>query len=550
MAKQLEEIKAIDENPEAATFENTIVAMEKSGQDLMRARKIFDNLTASATNDSLQAIKADLAPKLAAHSDAITLDAKLFSRVKAVYDQRETMEPTDKRLVERYYARFVRAGALLDDAGKEELKKLNEEASKLGTQFTDNILKGRAASDIVVDSREQLDGLSEEEVTAAAEAAKAKGMEGKWLIALPQHDHPACSRIAEGSCAARAHLQSFHFTQCARRCLRQQGHHRPLAQLRAQKAKLLGFPNWAAYVMDDQMAKTPNNATKLLGGMAPAAARNAKAEAARLQALIDKQKGGFTLEPWDWDFYSEQVRKADYDLDEAEIKPYFELENVLQNGVFFAAHELYGLSFKERKDLPVYHPDVRVFDIVDGDGTAIGLFYGDYYARDNKNGGAWMDSYLDPCTLLDQPALITQNCNFVKPAPGQPCLLSYEDVTTLFHEFGHALHGMLSRQKYPYFAGTATTTRLRGVPLAVQRELGAGSAGVRALCEALQDRRAHAGGARGEDQELPEVQPGLRDHGVPGRRVARHRMAYAGCRCTARRRRGGLRAGRVEEVRP
>ncbi|MCB9171099.1 MAG: M3 family metallopeptidase, partial [Flavobacteriales bacterium] len=231
-----------------------------------------------------------------------------------------------------------------------------------------------------------------------------------------------------------------------------------LAQLRAEKAGLLGFPNWASYVMDDQMAHDPASATKLLAGMAPAAAKNARAEAAKLQALIDKQEGGFNLQPWDWDFYAEQVRKAEYDLDEAAIKPYFELESVLQNGIFFAAHELYGLTFKERHDLPVYHPDVRVFDILDTNRTAIGLFYGDYYARDNKNGGAWMDSYVDQSRLLDQHPVITQNCNFVKPAQGQPCLLSWDDVTTVFHEFGHALHGMLSDRKYPKFSGTATST--------------------------------------------------------------------------------------------
>ncbi len=460
MKKQLEEVDAIVTNKEPATFENTIVAMEMSGLDLARASKIFFNLTSSATNDSLQAVKADLAPKLSAHGDAITLNEGLFARVKAVYDARLSagLDPVQVRLAERYYARFLRAGALLSGAAKEEWKKLNEEEANLSTKFQDNILKDRSAAAIIVDKKEELEGMSEEGMAAAAEAAKAKGQEGKWLIdILNTTTQPVLSslknrelrkRIYQASVSRNGHGGDFDNKSIVAR----------LAQLRAQKAKLLGFPNWATYVMDDQMAKTSEAALKLLGGLAPAAAKNAKAEAAKLQAVIDKQAGGFTLEPWDWEFYSEQVRKAEFDLDEAALKPYLNFETVLQNGVFFAAQELYGVSFKERNDLPVYHPDVRVFDIIDTGGTVIGLFYGDYYARDNKNGGAWMDSYVDQCELLGQQPVITQNCNYVKPAAGQPCLLSFDDVTTLFHEFGHALHGMLSRQKYPLFCGTATTT--------------------------------------------------------------------------------------------
>ena len=380
--------------------------------------------------------------------------------MKAVYDARMNagLDAVQVRLIERYYARFLRAGALLNGAAKEEWKKLNEEEANLSTKFQDNILKDRSAAAIIVDKQEELDGMSEDGLAAAAEAAKAKGHEDKWLIdILNTTTQPVLSslknrevrkRIYQASVSRNAHGGDFDNKKIVAR----------LAQLRAQKAKLLGFPNWATYVMDDQMAKTSEAALKLLGGLAPAAARNAKAEAAKLQALIDKQGGGFTLEPWDWDFYSEQVRKAEFDLDEAALKPYLNFETVLQNGVFFAAKELYGVSFKERNDLPVYHPDVRVFDIIDTGGTVIGLFYGDYYARDNKNGGAWMDSYVDQCELLGQQPVITQNCNYVKPAAGQPCLLSFDDVTTLFHEFGHALHGMLSRQKYPLFCGTATTT--------------------------------------------------------------------------------------------
>lgn len=460
MKRHLAEIDAIANSTDTPTFENTIVALEKSGQELNRASAIFYNLTGSATNDSLQAVKAELAPKLAAHADAITLNGRLFARIKAVHDQGAgaSMDPVDARLLERYYTRFVRAGALLDEAGKEQMKKLNEEEADLTTKFEDNILKERSASAILVDDVKQLDGMSPEGIEAAAAAAKAKGQEGKWLIDLRNtttqpalaelKDRALRERIMQASLARNSRGNEFDNRKIIAR----------LAQLRAQKAKLLGFPSWAHYVMDDQMAKSPDRALKLMADMAPAAAANAGKEAAKLQAIVDKQGGGFKVAAWDWDLYAEQVRKAEYDLDEAALKPYLEFETVLQNGVFFAANKLFGLSFKERRDLPVYHPDVRVFDIIDTNGTVIGLFYGDYYARDNKNGGAWMSSFIDQSTLLGQQPVITQNCNYVKPAAGQPCLLSWDDVTTLFHEFGHALHGMLSAQKYPKFAGTATAT--------------------------------------------------------------------------------------------
>lgn len=460
MRRHLEEVKAIATNTEAPTFANTIEALEKSGQDLGRASAVFYNLTSSHTNDSLQAIKSDLAPKLAAHSDAIALDPALFVRIKALYEQRASLglDAVQERLLDRYYTRFVRAGALLDEAGKERMKQLNEEEADLITRFEDNILKERAASAIVVDDVKQLEGMSPEAIDAAAANAKAKGHEGKWLIDLRNtttqpalaelKDRGLRERIMTASLARNGRGNEFDNKAIIAR----------LAQLRAEKAKLLGFPTWAHYVMDDQMAKSPDRALKLMADMAPAAAANARKEAAKLQAIVDQQGGGFQVASWDWDLYAEQVRKAEYDLDEAAVKPYLEFETVLQNGVFFAANQLFGLSFKERNDLPVYHPDVRVFDIIDTTGEVIGLFYGDYYARDTKSGGAWMSSFLDQTTLLGQQPVITQNCNYVKPAEGQPCLLSWDDVTTLFHEFGHALHGMLSAQKYPKFSGTATST--------------------------------------------------------------------------------------------
>jgi peptidyl-dipeptidase Dcp len=460
MRRHLEEVKAIASNTEAPTFANTIEAMELSGRDLNRASAVFYNLTSSHTNDSLQAIKSDLAPKLAAHGDAIALDPALFVRIKALHEQRSSLglDAVQERLLDRYYTRFVRAGALLDEAGKERMKKLNEEEADLITRFEDNILKERAASAIVVEDVKQLEGMSPEAIDAAASNAKAKGNEGKWLIDLRNTTtQPALSELKDRS--LRERIMKASLVRNARgNEFDNKGVIARLAQLRAEKAKLLGFPTWGHYVMDDQMAKSPDRALKLMADMAPAAAANARKEAAKLQAIVDKQNGGSTVASWDWDLYAEQVRKADYDLDEAALKPYLEFETVLQNGVFFAANQLFGLSFKERKDLPVYHPDVRVFDIIDTTGEVIGLFYGDYYARDNKSGGAWMSSFLDQSTLLEQQPVITQNCNYVKPAEGQPCLLSWDDVTTLFHEFGHALHGMLSAQKYPRFSGTATST--------------------------------------------------------------------------------------------
>lgn len=485
MAAQLAEVQTIAANTEAPTFDNTIVAMEKTGRDLTRATSIFFNLTGSATNDTLQAVKAKLMPKLSAHNDAITLNDALFLRVKAVYEGRANagLDPIQLRLVERYYTRFVRAGALLDAAGKEQLKKLNEEEANLNTSFQDNILKARTASAIVVEKKAELDGLTEEALAAAAAAAKAKGHEGKWLIELINTTgQPVLASLKDRGLRERIYKASISRNTSG------EMDNRPvvarLAQLRAQKARLLGFPNWASYVMDDQMAKTPEAALKLLAGLAPNAARNAKAEAVKLQNMMAKEQADqahvpgkvtmvqpLMLQPWDWDFYSEQVRKAEYDLDEAALKPYLEFDSVLVNGVLFAAEKLYGLTFKERNDLPVYHPDVRVFDIIDTGGTVIGLFYGDYFARDNKNGGAWMSSFVDQSILLGQQPVITQNCNYVKPAAGQPCLLTFDDATTLFHEFGHALHGMLSHQTYPLFSGTNTSTDFVEFPSQINEAL-------------------------------------------------------------------------------
>lgn len=477
MELQLTEIDHIVANEAAPTFENTIVAMEKSGRDLARATKIFFALTSSATDDDLQATKAELVPLLTAHNDAISLNDALFQRVKSVYNglPNAGITPPRQRLVERYHARFVRAGALLNASEKDVLKKLNEEVARLCTRFSDNILKARSNAAVLVEQHPQLDGLDKEAMETAAALARSKGHTTGWLIELINTTtQPVLASLKDRGLRERIHKASL-----ARNTSGETDNSAVvgrLAQLRAQKAKLLGFPNWAAYVMDDQMAKTPKAALELLAGLVPAAVRNARQEAAKLQLMLEKdmdathqpstdrttgnEKPGSRSElmAWDWDYYSERMRKDEYDLEENAIKPYLNLESVLVNGVFFAAEKLYGLTFNERHDLPVYHPDVRVFDIIDTGGVVLGLFYGDYYARDNKQGGAWMDSFVDQSTLLGQQPVITQNCNYVKPAPGQPCLLSFDDVITLFHEFGHALHGLLSRQEYPFFSGTATST--------------------------------------------------------------------------------------------
>jgi peptidyl-dipeptidase Dcp len=451
MKRQLAEIETIANNPAAPTFANTVEAMERSGDLLTRVAKVFFNLTQSNTSDTMQKIKAEESPKLAAHQDTIYLNAKLFAQVKKLYDQRAALklDPESKFLVERYYLNFVRAGALLSEADKTTLRALNQEESKLTTQFTDKVLAEVNASAVIVSDKTELAGLSEGDVAAAAEAAKEQKLDGKWVLTLQNTtQQPAISSLENRSLRERLYQASI-----------ERGSHggpndtkeivARLAQLRAQHAKLLGYPNYATYILDDQMAKTPQNAEKLMTGLVPAATAKARGEAAKMQKLIDAQNGGFQLSGADWEFYAEKVRKAEYDLDESQVKPYFELEHVLHDGVFFAANKLYGLTFKERKDLPVYQPDVRVFEVFDANGKSLALFYGDYFSRSNKSGGAWDDSFVDQSRLLGTKPVIVNVTNFTKPAPGQPALLSFDDVTTIFHEFGHALHGMFSTVRYP-----------------------------------------------------------------------------------------------------
>lgn len=418
MKQQQIEIAKIADQTEPATFDNTILAIEKSGQLLGRVNRVFGLLTGANTNPDLQKVQEEEAPKLTANNDAIYLNTKLFKRVESVYQERAKLklDPEALRLVEYYYQKFELAGAKLSEADKEKLKELNKEESSLATKFSTQLL---AAGKDLANTTQQppLQGMADR-------VARQKLFEASW------------NRAEKGDANDTRKLISR------------------IAQIRAQQAQLLGFKNYATWKLQDQMAKTPEAVEAFFQRLVPAATAKARTEAKDIQAVIDQQKGGFKLEPWDWTFYAEQVRKAKYDLDENQVKPYFELNKVLESGVFYAATQLYGITFKERKDLPVYQKDVRVFDVMDKDGSQIGLFYGDYFKRDNKNGGAWMDNMVPQSKLMDTKPVIYNVCNFTKPAAGQPALISFDDVITMFHEFGHGLHGLFANQQYVSLSGT------------------------------------------------------------------------------------------------
>jgi peptidyl-dipeptidase Dcp len=451
MRRELAEVESIANDSHAPTFDNTIEAMERRGELLRRVQSVFSSIASSNTNPTIQKVQSEEAPKLAAHRDAIYLNPKLFDRVKAVYDQRATLKlaPDADYLVERYYRDFVRAGALLSDADKTTMRGLNKEQSQLFDQFRNKVLADTNASALVITDQAQLAGLPEADIAAAAAAASRLGHAGNWVITLQNTtQQPAQTYLKNRGVRERLFEASSkrgdHGGENDTKTIIER-----LAQLRAQRAKLLGYANFAAYVLDDQMAKTPENALKLMTDLAPAATNKARGEADLMQAVIDKKKGAFKLEPWDWQYYAEQVRKSAYDLDESLIRPYFELDRVLHDGVFYAANQLYGLTFKERKDIPVYQPDVRVFEVFDADGSSLALFYIDFFARPNKEGGAWTVAFVRQSRLRGTKPVVTNTENFAKPAPGQPMLLSFTEVTTMFHEFGHALQGMMSDVRYP-----------------------------------------------------------------------------------------------------
>lgn len=456
MAEQLKQMRAIADDPAAPTFENTVVGMEKTGNLFDRAMSAFSGVAGANTNPELERIQQELAPKLAAHRDAIYLDSKLFHRVAAVYEQRESLKLSGERLrlVEFYYLQFVHAGANLSDADKERLKKLNEEESTLSNAFRTKVLAGTKDGAYFTADKSALAGLTDAQVSAAAAAAKERKKDG-WLLPLQNTtQQPYLSSLSVR--ATRQALFEDSWTRTERGDANDtRATIARLAQLRAEKGKLLGHESYAGWKLEDQMAKTPENALKFMDALVAPSTANAADEAKEIQAVIDAQKGGFSVEPWDWEFYSEQVRKAKYDIDEAEVRPYFELNNVLQNGVFYAANQLYGISFKERKDIPVWNPDVRVFEVSDADGKPLALFYCDYYKRDNKNGGAWMSNFVDQSRLTGALPVVYNVANLPKPAEGEPALISFSDVVTMFHEFGHALHGMFAASEYPSLSGTS-----------------------------------------------------------------------------------------------
>ena len=457
MADQLVEIEAIANTADTPTFENTVVQMERSGRLLTRVANVFFGLTSADTNDVLDAIEAEIAPTLSAHNDQILLNDTLFARVKTLYDERDglDLDAEARRLVEEYYTDFVRAGAQVSAAEKERLKAMNAELATLGTAFSQNVLGEVNAAAVSVDTQEELAGLSKNEIAAAAEAAVARDLEGKYVIALLNTSgQPALSslenralreRIMAASQARGRQGGEFDNRDIVTR----------MARLRAERAQMLGYPNHAAYILEQQTAQTVDAVNERLASLTPPAVANAQAEAVDLQEMIGTEDGDFALAGWDWAYYTEKVRAARYAFDASQLRPYFEMNTVLTNGVFYAATQLYGLTFKERSELPVYHPDVRVFEVFDAGGAPLGLFLGDFYARPSKRGGAWMNAYVSQSHLLGTQAVVANHLNIPKPPAGAPTLLTFDEVTTMFHEFGHALHGLFSDVRYPYFAGTS-----------------------------------------------------------------------------------------------
>ena len=448
-----EEIEKITNNTAKPTFENTVLALETCGVDLGRATGVFYNLSGSNTNPTLQAIEAEYAPIFSAHNDKIYLNSKLYNRIKSI--PLSGLKGEDKKLTEYYLQQFELAGANLSEADKEKMKKINEELATLSTLYSNKLLTARKNAAVFFDSASDLAGLTPDEIAAAKANATAAGQDGKYMIAIINTtQQPVLMSLTNRASREKVFKASWYRAEKG-----DEGDTREtlekMAKLRLQKAKLMGKKSFAEWKLQDQMAQTPAPAMDLLAKIAKPAVAKANEEAKDIQALIDAQNGGFKLEPWDWDFYSEQVRKAKYDLDESQIKPYFEIGSVLEKGVFFAAKQMYGLTFKERNDLPVYNPDVKVYEVFNDKGTSIAIYYLDFYARDNKNGGAWMSNLVNQSHYLNQKPVIVNVYNFAKPVNGNPSLISFDDVTTLFHEFGHTLHGLFANQKYVTLSGTA-----------------------------------------------------------------------------------------------
>jgi peptidyl-dipeptidase Dcp len=446
------EILQIANNSQAPTFENTIVALEKSGEVLKRAMTIFSNLTSANTNPTLQALDEEYAPVFAAHSDKMYLNENLYKRIKAISEN--GLDAEGKKLVQYYKQNFEIAGANLSTADKEKLKQINQELASLSTQYSNKLLEARKQGGVFFNDAKELDGLSADEIAAAASDAKNAGKPGQYLLALQNTtQQPLLQNLKNRNTREKMFKASWMRAEKGdandtRETIEK------LAKLRLKKAQVLGKRSFAEWKLQDQMAKNPEAATQLMNQIAIPAVETARREAKDIQDLIDQQKGGFQVEPWDWNFYAEQVRKAKFDLDENQIKPYFEITTVLEKGVFFAAEKFYGLTFKKRTDLPVYHPDVVTYEVFDHDGKSLAIYYLDFYTRDSKNGGAWMSNFVEQSYLLGTKPVIVNCYNYQKPAPGKPSLISYDDVSTIFHEFGHSIHGMFASQKYPSLSGT------------------------------------------------------------------------------------------------
>jgi peptidyl-dipeptidase Dcp len=452
-AEQRAEVRAITSTLDAPTFENTLIPLEKSGQILQRVSEVFFNKSSSDSTEFTNELEEELAPLLAAHEDAIKLDSDLYNRIRTIHEQRESLglDAESHYLVERYFTEFTLAGAGLDESRKKSLTDFNMRLSVLTTRFEKNLLADTNELAVIVDDVNELDGLESGEISAAAEAAKAAGHEGKYLVSLVlPTGHPYLASLTD-----RATRERIMTASRARGTRGGDNDNRDLVleitRLRAERARLLGFENHAAYVTADETAHTPEAVAAMLSTLAPAAARNAHSEQGDLQSAIGNE---FELASWDWAFYTDKVRKSRFDVDTAAMRPYFEVERVLRDGVFFAANRLYGVTFTERADLVAYHPEARVFEVRNEDSTPLGLYILDLYTRDSKRGGAWMNPLISQSRLLGTPTVVVNNLNVARPAAGEPTLLSFDETNTLFHEFGHALHGLFAQVTYPKFAGT------------------------------------------------------------------------------------------------
>jgi len=452
MQLQKERVTKIIENKEVPTFENTIIALEKSGKELRSVTNVFFAITSANTNETLEEVQKEVSPKLSSHRDSIFLNNELFLKIKKIYEEREALKLDfeSNRLLEFYYETFIFSGANLSEKDKQELKKINEELATLVNQFNLNTLQNRKENALIVTNEEELEGLTKEEKETILQK------DGSWKIPLLNTTQQPFF-ISLKNRETRKKLYEKSWNRAIKGEYSTEKIITKIAKLRAQKAKLLGYNNYAEWALQKSMAKTPEVVFNFFNELLPIATKKVKEEAEDIKKIISSEGGKIeeNIAPYDWDYYAEKVRKQKYDLDESQIKPYFELFNVLENGVFYAATRLYGITFKKRKDIPVYHPDVVVYELFEESGEALGLFYGDFYARESKKGGAWMSSFVTQTKLLEQKPVIYNVCNYTKPSGNAPVLLTYSEVETLYHEFGHALHGFFADQKYPSLSGTA-----------------------------------------------------------------------------------------------